>query len=256
MTYLNVHLVHIVQLLHHVVKIEKSKTLYLAKRFLFIYNVHSGGGLMRTGIAIANLPGFLKTLGQVDDSHIKLVRTSLVRYQTYGLIMEPYDLRPGERIDGSRRIYHPLAVYEIVSATLLFAGDWLSDRSSLRVARATPQDIFTGRLAFYSDESNYEYLQHLCEENNYPPFADQLFNPHTFVHDRSFFKIYGGKPMDPEMKIEDIKRMADATKKILSRQFDASQLECYFNYQKMVYGSTLNSVIKQYIEKVNAFLAE
>lgn len=87
----------------------------------------------------------IKTLAEAG---YPITRTTLLRYVQCGFVMKPKQLP--SRQTGDRIYYHPLAIIEAMTATLLFRGDFLEPKSALRIARLTDVDIFIGRLDFYS----------------------------------------------------------------------------------------------------------
>lgn len=75
-------------------------------------------------------------------------KASIARYMQDGLVMRP--LQRKKRIDNEERAYyHPLVIIEIMTAILLFRGDFLEYGSRRRIARLTARDLFYGRLSCY-----------------------------------------------------------------------------------------------------------
>ena len=88
-----------------------------------------------------------------DRLNISITKGTFTRYNQLGFILMPQK-RAGVSVSSRRVIYHPLVPAELATAFLLFKGDWLSPDSDERVARATIQDVFLGRLFFYRNFFN------------------------------------------------------------------------------------------------------
>ena len=83
-----------------------------------------------------------------EKLNIGVTKSTFMRYNQYGFIFAPQ--KRSYTYGSARRVYyHPLVPVEIATAFLLFRGDWLQISSNLRLARATDQDVFLGRLLFY-----------------------------------------------------------------------------------------------------------
>lgn len=75
-------------------------------------------------------------------------KASIARYMQDGLVMRPLQ-RKKRKDNEERAYYHPLVIIEIMTAILLFRGDFLEYRSRRRIARLTDRDVFLGRLNCY-----------------------------------------------------------------------------------------------------------
>ncbi len=83
-----------------------------------------------------------------DRFNISVTKGTFTRYNQLGIILMPQKLN-GVSSNNRRVGYHPFVPAEMATAFLLFKGDWLKSDSRERIARATVQDVFLGRLLFY-----------------------------------------------------------------------------------------------------------
>lgn len=120
-----------------------------------------------------DLLNFVKGLG------IGVNRTTLTRYQSAGILTLPHqfladDVLYNDIPDIRVKYYHPISVIEFIVNTLLYRGDWLKLNSDIRIARPVQSDIFTGRIAFYSDSEllkKYEKIFIDCGIGSFKKFA-------------------------------------------------------------------------------------
>lgn len=75
-------------------------------------------------------------------------KASIARYMQDGLVMRPLQRRKRKE-NVERAYYNPLVIIEIMTAILLFRGDFLEYKSRRRIARLTDRDLFLGRLNCY-----------------------------------------------------------------------------------------------------------
>ena len=120
-----------------------------------------------------NLLQFVKAHGIGEN------RTTLTRYQAAGIITLPHQFLSDDELyndipDIRVKFYHPISIIEFIVNTLLYRGDWLKLSSDVRIARPVQTDIFTGRIAFFSDSEllkKYEKIFIDCGIGSFKKFA-------------------------------------------------------------------------------------
>lgn len=76
-------------------------------------------------------------------------KASLSRYMQDGLVLRPKQ-KSTRREKEERAYFNPISIIEVMTAILLFRGDYLEYKSSARIARLTDKDLFLGRLIYYT----------------------------------------------------------------------------------------------------------
>ena len=135
-------------------------------------------------------------------------KASLSRYMQDGLVLRPKQ-KPIRREKEERAYFNPICIIEVMTAILLFRGDYLEYKSAARIARLTDKDLFLGRLSYYTrnfPSSFNVYLYHTSIEKHEIPeegFLEKLdmdrFAMEQYLHfyRKKCFDIYGVESMHP-----------------------------------------------------------
>lgn len=154
-------------------------------------------------------------------------KPSLVKQQMYGVMMRSL---PEKNLlawskDTRKRLYHPLAVYESIAASILFAGRYWND---LHAARLVHFDVFTGRLGYYSKnfiKLNREYKIQQQMDNMERVFTFSLNDVlRQLIQDSDLFIIREEHRKKSNLKSEIIARKYTP----INSKYDEETLQLYY----------------------------
>ncbi len=178
-----------------------------------------------------------------DCVNISITKGTFTRYNQLGLILMPKKLTGAS--ETSRRVgYHPFVPAELATAFLLFKGDWLKSDSPERIARATVQDVFLGRLLFYCRSLSN------CSDGPYQQYFHDVAGYYTSVHALISDTVAFPDPIP--MDVDVIGKCLDYYKAHVLKAFmESSMGGAYLRYIEESYGLTflhlLNEIFPDYL---------
>lgn len=187
-------------------------------------------------------------LAILKKNGFETTKASIARYMQDGLVMRP--LQRKKRIDNKERAYyHPLVIIEIMTAILLFRGDFLEYRSRRRIARLTDRDVFWGRLNCYL----YLFSHHNIYINDFYTSIDRCmfdyFNePQKLYMNKDniySYLMYFEEKFDKSLNLNEHKDLGMVYKSFSSYIYIET-----FNHLFQKYEKILNN-LKYYIDNLN-----
>lgn len=170
-------------------------------------------------------------IGVLSDLRYSTTKASISRYTQDGLVLRPL-AKKGPRIENEERVYYnPICVAEIITAILLFRGDYLEFKSSQRIARMTDQDLFLGRLMYYKDCYPYRF-----NFDGYKTTVDKYTDNPYLKKD--------GLIMERFTITEFIEEYKKTRFSELAVEQDAPFAIAYVNFVSEVYKKTIESVLE------------
>ena len=151
------------------------------------------------------------------------------------------------------RMYHPFSILEYLTAFHLLRGSWLGDykkasnEKQFRLAQATNQDIFIGRLAFLRNGYAQKIYQ-ACQHYKLYPFGGYYFDTRKYFGyiepDNGFYAL-------PCNFDNDLFPCYDHAAQMLEKQFLSKEnVEAYIAYCEMIYRCTFKYFYYKYIEDI------
>lgn len=182
-------------------------------------------GYMSERLTPSVLVGVLSELGY------STTKASISRYTQDGLVLRP-QAKKGPRIENEERVYYnPICVAEIITAILLFRGDYLEFKSSQRIARMTDRDLFLGRLMYYKEHYPYRFNVDGCK-TTVDKYTD---NPYLKKE---------GIIMEYSVVTEFIEEYKKTRFRELAVEQDAPFAIAYTNFVSEVYKKTIECVLE------------
>ena len=170
----------------------------------------------------------------------KLNRTTIFNYTRYGYITAPIK-QPNASMGGRRICYHPFTVIEILTALLLFKGDFLEQDSKFRIPRFNGSDIFLARL------------------NMYKQSPELLSESDLFIHTTDATEYFENIhiKMD-ELGIDSFQRQMQKTllSPLLNQQNEGKVKDSYLAFITDVYSLTFKFMVDKYLSKLISFINE
>lgn len=158
-------------------------------------------------------------------------KASISRYMQDGLVMRPLQ-KPTRQPNEERAYYHPLAIIEVMTAILLFRGDYLQYKSQQRIARLTDRDLFFGRVCHYANLFPAHLVgleQYYTSIDNYP-YEEFEYKNRLVMNYKSikFYQSFISKKFDEELNLREEQQLSKA----------------YKNFSYFVYADTFNHLCK------------
>ena len=184
-----------------------------------------------------------KVLELLNEAGFKVTKSTILRFVQNGYILQPK--RRKVNVGDSRIYYNPLVVIEIMAATLLFKGDYLSSNSVKRISRFVDEDLFLGRLLFYSDIFDNEKLwQYKFAAYSFGGFT-------TCIKEYKHLSVSGNEELP--MHEYDINEFLERFIPEIVDAYDIEDLEftkCYIGYMSYIYGQTFTKLYEKYYKLI------
>ena len=192
--------------------------------------------------------GLLRRIGY------NVTKTTILRYMQNGYLLQPK--RREFVLDDSRIYYDPLVILEIMTATLLFKGNFLNPNSVKRISRFVDEDVFVARLLFYKD------LYEKQDVYNIDLFSRNFAEFTTCIKDRKGSDEMGLVDLPMSHKHIDgylhilIPRIAEGFKfedTMNGFMFDEKGFSrCYLGYLLYIYRSTFINLLNEHGEYIRS----
>lgn len=185
-----------------------------------------------------------KVLELLNEAGFKVTKSTILRFVQNGYILQPK--RRKVNVGDSRIYYNPLVVIEIMVATLLFKGDYLSSNSVKRISRFVDEDLFLGRLLFYRDIIDDRYFL------NYYGLA--VFKPCGFTTCIKEYKQLSETGSEElPMNYGDIDYFLGGFIPEIVDGYDIEDIEftkCYIGYLTYIYKKTFTKLYNDYAKLI------
>ena len=176
-----------------------------------------------------------KLLGFLQKKGYSITKATVLRYVQNGYAMQPQRRLTNEL--ATRIYYHMLTAIEIMTAALLFKGDFLEPNSKTRIARFTGEDVFLARLKFYAEPQFFKMIE-------------ECFSFQSFEFDTERYE-FRDMQKSVEMNISDIEAYLAKYQEVFFQKFgdeaaDWRFRETYSYFLKEIYRATYLHLFKQY----------
>ena len=169
-----------------------------------------------------------------------LNRTTIFNYTRYGYITAPIK-KPNATKGGRRICYHPFTCFEILTALLLFKGDFLIPDSEFRIPRFSGLDVFLARLNMYKLSNNLLSYQHIylhCTD------ATEYFKDCYVGMDALYIESFLSSKQD------------DLLCELIKQQNEGKVKDSYLTFIVDIYSVTFKYLYGKYIDELMAFIDE